>query len=144
MSLIFSLKIISGFFFFFSSRRRHTRLQGDWSSDVCSSDLRRQGRVRGGGPRASARESPRCVEAHLGPRYAPRARAERPARTHAAVERQVREEPTVTNRPPDAQLAHVGLFVRDLDAMIAFYTRVLGLVVTDSGDYYMGGRIAFL
>src|SRR5688500_20098372 len=27
--------------FFFSSRRRHTRLQGDWSSDVCSSDLTR-------------------------------------------------------------------------------------------------------
>src|SRR5688500_20349953 len=23
----------------FSSRRQHTRLQGDWSSDVCSSDL---------------------------------------------------------------------------------------------------------
>src|SRR5688500_9804286 len=35
-------------FFFFSSRRRHTRLQGDWSSNVCSSDLvlrvQRQGR----------------------------------------------------------------------------------------------------
>src|SRR5437762_9870864 len=29
-----------GFFvFFFSSRRRHTRYIGDWSSDVCSSDL---------------------------------------------------------------------------------------------------------
>src|SRR5256885_6987552 len=28
-----------GWLFFFSSRRRHTRLQGDWSSDVCSSDL---------------------------------------------------------------------------------------------------------
>ena len=30
------------FFFclFFSSRRRHTRLVRDWSSDVCSSDLR--------------------------------------------------------------------------------------------------------
>src|SRR6266566_7784459 len=27
------------YFFFFSSKRRHTRLQGDWSSDVCSSDL---------------------------------------------------------------------------------------------------------
>src|SRR5574340_1455202 len=27
------------FFFFFSSRRRHTRSFGDWSSDVCSSDL---------------------------------------------------------------------------------------------------------
>src|SRR5215467_15414990 len=31
--------ILIGIFFFFSSRRRHTRLQGDWSSDVCSSDL---------------------------------------------------------------------------------------------------------
>src|SRR2546430_14579941 len=31
-------------FFFFSSRRRHTRFDCDWSSDVCSSDLRdRQG-----------------------------------------------------------------------------------------------------
>src|SRR5690348_18217265 len=27
--------------FFFSSRRRHTRWTGDWSSDVCSSDLDR-------------------------------------------------------------------------------------------------------
>src|SRR6266566_6683417 len=30
---------VASCFFFFSSRRRHTRLQGDWSSDVCSSDL---------------------------------------------------------------------------------------------------------
>src|SRR5690348_1351099 len=29
-------------FFFFSSRRRHTRWTGDWSSDVCSSDLATQ------------------------------------------------------------------------------------------------------
>src|SRR5438034_6651384 len=28
--------------FFFSSRRRHTRSLCDWSSDVCSSDLRKQ------------------------------------------------------------------------------------------------------
>src|SRR5436189_608799 len=27
------------YLFFFSSRRRHTRYIGDWSSDVCSSDL---------------------------------------------------------------------------------------------------------
>src|SRR2546430_10178597 len=27
-------------YFFFSSRRRHTRFDCDWSSDVCSSDLR--------------------------------------------------------------------------------------------------------
>src|SRR5207248_4573677 len=34
------------FFFFFSSRRRHTRSYGDWSSDVCSSDLPRSDRSR--------------------------------------------------------------------------------------------------
>src|SRR3989454_4349392 len=32
--------------FFFSSRRRHTRLQGDWSSDVCSSDLAGSNQMR--------------------------------------------------------------------------------------------------
>src|SRR5207248_6637441 len=43
------------FVFFFSSRRRHTRSYGDWSSDVCSSDLAGSGgdgrsdEVRGGG-----------------------------------------------------------------------------------------------
>src|SRR5207248_3975911 len=38
----------TGFFvnsFFFSSRRRHTRSYGDWSSDVCSSDLGQQNGV---------------------------------------------------------------------------------------------------
>src|ERR1022692_392821 len=30
---------IQALLFFFSSRRRHTRLQGDWSPDVCSSDV---------------------------------------------------------------------------------------------------------
>src|SRR5256885_3181706 len=35
----FYLSSLIYLFFFFSSRRRHTRLQGDWSSDVCSSDL---------------------------------------------------------------------------------------------------------
>src|SRR5262245_19385505 len=32
--------VLSVFFFFFSSRRRHTRCLSDWSSDVCSSDLK--------------------------------------------------------------------------------------------------------
>src|SRR3989454_6066663 len=36
-------------FFFFSSRRRHTRLQGDWSSDVCSSDLELRPKQRNDG-----------------------------------------------------------------------------------------------
>src|SRR5437764_13320593 len=31
--------------FFFSSRRRHTRYIGDWSSDVCSSDLQRMSAI---------------------------------------------------------------------------------------------------
>src|SRR6266516_5946884 len=34
-------------FFFFSSRRRHTISYGDWSSDVCSSDLDRPRARRG-------------------------------------------------------------------------------------------------
>src|SRR5688500_20225667 len=37
--------ILNSRFFFFSRRRRHTRLQGDWSSDVCSSDLDPNGRL---------------------------------------------------------------------------------------------------
>src|SRR5471030_452905 len=32
--------IVLCLFFFFSSRRRHTRCLSDWSSDVCSSDLK--------------------------------------------------------------------------------------------------------
>ncbi len=34
---------------------------------------------------------------------------------------------------PEAQLSHVGYYVRDLDKMVAFYKRVFGLVVTDQG-----------
>src|SRR5256885_433522 len=37
MMSIHTVEICFSLFFFFSSRRRHTRLQGDWSSDVCSS-----------------------------------------------------------------------------------------------------------
>src|SRR5699024_11870455 len=37
-SYCFGLSIM--YFSFFSSRRRHTRSKRDWSSDVCSSDLK--------------------------------------------------------------------------------------------------------
>src|SRR5690606_40316559 len=39
------------FLFFFSSRRRHTSFSRDWSSDVCSSDLRERAKAarKGGG-----------------------------------------------------------------------------------------------
>src|SRR5688572_19814459 len=40
LELLFYLFFLFFFFFFFSSRRRHTRFDCDWSSDVCSSDLR--------------------------------------------------------------------------------------------------------
>src|SRR2546426_4863493 len=46
------LQLDADFLFFFSSRRRHTRLQGDWSSDVCSSDLPRS--IRWSGESAAA------------------------------------------------------------------------------------------
>src|SRR5690348_605486 len=45
--------------FFFSSRRRHTRWTGDWSSDVCSSDL---------GTRTAAATGPAATAAATGPR----------------------------------------------------------------------------
>src|SRR5256885_12067742 len=59
--------------FFFSSRRRHTRLQGDWSSDVCSSDLpppgwtdvHRGGWARAGRPLAAVEADSGLVFAQL-------------------------------------------------------------------------------
>src|SRR5690348_18069582 len=39
---------VFGGVFFFSSRRRHTRWTGDWSSDVCSSDLSPPGELLAG------------------------------------------------------------------------------------------------
>src|SRR5688500_20333820 len=62
-------------YFFFSSRRRHTRLQGDWNSDVCSSDL--------AGPRAQLRSQ------HVGgDAFGPVAVA-RPALGPRGVEREI-------------------------------------------------------
>src|SRR5256885_7893639 len=43
-------------FFFFSSRRRHTRLQGNWSSDVCSSDLRLWAKLEDRNPTGSVKD----------------------------------------------------------------------------------------
>ncbi len=44
---------------------------------------------------------------------------------------------------PDAQLTHVGVYVRHLDAMVEFYCRTLGLLLNDLGDMN-GRRLAFL
>src|SRR5205814_5948280 len=40
--------------FFFSRSRRHTRCLSDWSSDVCSSDLRSPAHAAGGACRATS------------------------------------------------------------------------------------------
>src|SRR3712207_9381639 len=51
--------------FFFSSRRRHTRYWRDWSSDVCSSDLRLPVRAHAdahGRLRGADRDRARAVE----------------------------------------------------------------------------------
>src|SRR5437762_14387455 len=69
--------MFSNLFFFFSSRRRHTRYIGDWSSDVCSSDL---------SPRRDiGRSRPRHFE--RGRRYRPSGR--RCCKAHRSEERRV-------------------------------------------------------
>lgn len=50
----------------------------------------------------------------------------------------------MTSAPPNAQFRHVGIYVRDIDAMATFYKRLLGLIVTDTGIAPSGGRIMFL
>src|SRR5262245_63379887 len=47
-------------FFFFSSRRRHTRCLSDWSSDVCSSDLRGRASRPWPAPGAHSRQPSPC------------------------------------------------------------------------------------
>src|SRR5690348_17921070 len=59
--------------FFFSSRRRHTRWTGDWSSDVCSSDLKHPGIGE------ANREESRLIEAR---KLAERALSKADARPH--------------------------------------------------------------
>src|SRR6266704_4061491 len=75
--------------FFFSSRRRHTRSKRDWSSDVCSSDLRHKPSVERvvmayfgvqtrGAPSTAAEQAmaqiASCFESNGGPAHWDRAR----------------------------------------------------------------------
>jgi catechol-2,3-dioxygenase len=45
--------------------------------------------------------------------------------------------------PPPAQLTHVGLYVEDMDAMVEYYNTLLGLVITDQGEF-LGKRLTFM
>src|SRR2546429_1976401 len=51
---------------FFSSRRRHTRCSRDWSSDVCSSDLKPQGQILGSAFDGALRRALFCVSPEWG------------------------------------------------------------------------------
>jgi catechol 2,3-dioxygenase len=44
---------------------------------------------------------------------------------------------------PPVRLTHMGLWVHDLDRMVAFYTRLYGFLVSDRGEA-RGSRIAFM
>src|SRR5256885_12365694 len=60
-------RVVRSDFFFFSSRRRHTRLQGDWSSDVCSSDLHQAAFLGGAAAALAAVIRAAVVTGHRGP-----------------------------------------------------------------------------
>lgn len=53
------------------------------------------------------------------------------------------EKLTASGGLPNAQLTHVGIYVRDLKTMVDFYCRTLGLLLNDMGDMN-GRRLAFL
>src|SRR5260370_32476086 len=42
------------------------------------------------------------------------------------------------------QLSHCGVYARDTDTMVAFYTKTIGLVVSDRGISSRGGDLAFM
>src|SRR6266581_8513498 len=90
--------------FFFSSRRRHTRWTGDWSSDVCSSDLAELARRRvaldallGETDDLEARQT------ELGEH-----RARGPELAEAAVDHQQVGQPAALARVAEAPAQHLG------------------------------------
>src|SRR5260370_6100626 len=42
------------------------------------------------------------------------------------------------------QLSHCGVYARDIDTMVAFYTKTIGLVVAARGISSRGGELAFM
>src|SRR5690348_18310847 len=76
-------------FFFFSSRRRHTRWTGDWSSDVCSSDLRGGSAPCSARPRSGQARSPSAGSPGRSTSWSHRAGPSSPARRSRSEERRV-------------------------------------------------------
>src|SRR5256885_8124885 len=82
--LAISLALAFHTFIFFSSRRRHTRFHGDWSSDMCSSDLHPQRQRR----RQRRLSRQRFLESFAAPHQFPYRRLDhlRHGHRHAALE----------------------------------------------------------
>src|SRR5437879_6942510 len=97
--------MVSVVFFFFSSRRRHTRYIGDWSSDVCSSDLAQRDprQARLSRPSRSGRGASAALRSGWSP-SSPRRAAGRPPRCassgHVTAGR--------SRRPPRSEERRVG------------------------------------
>lgn len=49
----------------------------------------------------------------------------------------------MNDKAPDWSFSHVGIFVKDLDAMAGFYQTIFGMVVTDGGEV-RGNQAKFL
>src|SRR5712664_270389 len=110
------------FFFFFSSRRRHTRSDRDWSSDVCSSDLRLRA-VRSGVPAHAAGDG----------RAEVRVLAERQIATadeRARLRIDTLHEVDVLGELPDVHDARVLAIVdEDVPALVGMYHELLAVAV---------------
>src|SRR5256886_7769123 len=138
-------------YFFFSSRRRHTRFDCDWSSDVCSSDLRV--RLAEHAPLRRAALRRRAGRRGLQDRGGQHAGV-LPARGHAggqecagagAAGRHARLDRKETVMFQLRKLGHVVLNVTDLEASVRFYTEVLGLSISDRyPDSMLPGAMAFM
>src|SRR5688500_9168673 len=110
---------------FFSSGRRHTRLQGDWSSDVCSSDL--------SGHRPRSASSPVRARVPL-PGARRRTRPNDETSSRRALTRRADPTAAPTSRAPTRNAAArrvVLAFVRDLRASTALlHALAAALLVT--------------
>src|SRR5437763_6607967 len=120
--------------FFFSSRRRHTRYIGDWSSDVCSSDLS-PARLPRPSLARSARGVPQEMRAVRGVRCARAARDRRNRRALAAARAQRRAAGVRRPRARGAEGAATrGTHARIRTALPLAWTRVAAPVPAPGPD----------
>src|SRR5687768_5457651 len=112
LQILYSL---SYFFFFFSSRRRHTRCSRDWSSDVCSSDLRV---LNGSTHPVSEATRARVMAAAEDLGYAPSALAQ------ALVQRSSRIIGVIVNDIVDPYFAEIARGVEDVAGRMGYLVMV--------------------